>query len=147
MFNSLTKKHLSQRSESVLACKSKYLGALLILSLNVQLPDQLFYFSLIRSPQELCYSASQFRCTEAVIASAGECSLISMSFRIIRTYYCQHWHYAILHPIQIKLPFRYSKLRVPAETRHFSILHSVQTGSGAHSTAYPMRNRGFFFRG
>jgi hypothetical protein len=33
-------------------------------------------------------------------------------------------------------------VRFPAGTRYFSLLHGVQTGSGAHPVSYPMGTRG-----
>jgi hypothetical protein len=35
-------------------------------------------------------------------------------------------------------------VRFPVQARHFSILHKVQTGSGAHTASYTMGTRGCF---
>jgi hypothetical protein len=34
----------------------------------------------------------------------------------------------------------------PAEAEHFSLLHSLQTGSGIHPASYPMGNWGSFLK-
>jgi hypothetical protein len=39
---------------------------------------------------------------------------------------------------------RGSRFRYPAESGNFSLHHSVQNGSGAHPSSYPMSNRGSF---
>jgi hypothetical protein len=39
---------------------------------------------------------------------------------------------------------RDSSFRFPAGTGNFSLHHSVQNGSGAHQTSYPMGTRGSF---
>jgi hypothetical protein len=42
---------------------------------------------------------------------------------------------------------RLSVVRVPAEVGHFSLHHSVQTGSGAHPASYTMGTSGSFSGG
>jgi hypothetical protein len=37
--------------------------------------------------------------------------------------------------------------RLPAEATNFSLVYSVQTGSGAHRASYPMSTEGCFPRG
>jgi hypothetical protein len=37
-----------------------------------------------------------------------------------------------------------ARVRFPVGARDFSLLHSVQTGSGARPPSYPMGTRGFF---
>jgi hypothetical protein len=39
---------------------------------------------------------------------------------------------------------RDSRVRFPTEARNFSLHYSVQNGSGAHPTSYPMDTRGSF---
>jgi hypothetical protein len=40
-----------------------------------------------------------------------------------------------------------SRVRFPAGAGNFSLHHSVQNGSGAHSVSYPMGTRGSFLGG
>jgi hypothetical protein len=49
--------------------------------------------------------------------------------------------------IGYELENRGTGIRFPAGARDFSVLHSVQTGSGAHPSSYPISTGGPFFRG
>jgi hypothetical protein len=68
---------------------------------------------------------------------------------------CTEWRWSISTPsimysnsIKPKIWVRLNaRVCFPAEARHFSLFHNIQTGPGAHPTSYPMGIGGPFPRG